>query len=266
MKTKSLVTGALVLSALAPAASAKIVAKAVPYQSGDLQCEGFMAYDDKFTGKRPAVMIAHQWLGLTAYEKTRAVQLASLGYVAFAVDLYGKGNAPKDTDEAGKMAGMLKNNRPLWRTRMNDSLKALQGQDNVDAAKIDAIGYCLGGGSVLELARSGADVKGVVSFHGTLDTPTPEDAKNIKGKVLVLHGASDPFSPLPTVVALSDEMTKAGKDFRIELYGGAVHSFTQPEAGNDPSKGAAYNAEADARSFQAMAQFLDETIGDAANR
>lgn len=241
-----------------------MITKTVPYKSGDVQCEGFLAYDDdntKFGAKRPAVLIAHQWLGLTSYEKTRAVQLASGGLVTFALDLYGKDNRPKNTEEAGKIAGSFKSNRPLWRQRANDALKVLQAQPNVDTTKIAAIGYCLGGGTALELARSGADVKGVVSFHGTLDTPTPEDAKNIKGKVLVLHGASDPLAPVSTVMGLSDEMTKAGVDFQIVLYGGAVHSFTQPSAGNDPSKGAAYNADADRRSFTAMQVFFDEIFG-----
>ena len=258
MKLRSLFLSAAALGALGSSASAKIVTKAVPYQSGGVRCEGYLAYDDAAPGKRPGVLIAHQWLGLTKYEKTRAVQLASLGYVAFALDLYGKDNRPKDTAEAGKLAGQFKANRTLWRGRASDGLATLRAQPNVDSANVAAIGYCLGGGTVLELARSGADVKGVVSFHGSLDTPTPEDAKNIKGKVLVLHGALDPFSPIPTVLALSDEMNKAKRDYQIVLYSGAVHSFTQPEAGNDPSKGAAYNAAADRRSFEAMLAFFDE--------
>ncbi len=253
--------GLCALISFASMASAKIVTKTVPYESGGVQCEGYMAYDDQVQGKRPAILIAHQWMGLTNYEKTRAVQLASGGFVTFALDLYGKDNRPKNMDEAKTQSTTLKENRTLWRTRANDALKTLQAQANVDTTKIAAIGYCQGGGTVLELARSGADVKGVISFHGTLDTPTPEDAKNIKGKVLVLHGASDPAAPMPTVLALSDEMTKAGVDYQIVLYGGAVHSFTQPDAGNDPSKGSAYNANADRRSFIAMQVFFDELFG-----
>jgi dienelactone hydrolase len=247
-----------VLGVLASTAHAKMITKSVDYQSGQVTCRGFLAYDDKFEGKRPGVLVAHQWLGLTSYEKIRAVQLASMGYVAFALDLYGKGNMPKDAAAAGPLAGTFKANRTLWRQRANDGLKTLQAQPNVDTANIAAIGYCLGGGTVLELARSGANVKGVVSFHGTLDTPTPQDAKNIKGRVLVLHGALDPYSPMPTVLALSDEMERAKVDYHINLYGGAVHSFTQRDAGNDPSKGAAYNAQADARSFEAMVAFFNE--------
>ncbi len=255
---RSLLSILAALALFASAAQAKMITKSLDYQSGQVACRGFLAYDDKFEGKRPGVLIAHQWLGLTNYEKTRAVQLASLGYVAFALDLYGKGNTPKDAAAAGPLAGSFKANRTLWRQRANDGLRALQAQPNVDTQNIAAIGYCLGGGTVLELARSGADVKGVVSFHGTLDTPTPQDAKNIKGKVLVLHGAIDPYSPMPTVLALSDEMEHAKVDYHIDLYGGAVHSFTQPDAGNDPSKGAAYNAQADARSFEAMIAFFNE--------
>ena len=258
MKFRSLCSSAIVLGALATSASAKIVTKTIPYQSGDVQCEGYIAYDDRFEGKRPGILVAHQWLGLTNYEKTRAVQLASLGFVAFALDLYGKTNRPADTAAAGKIAGTFKADRILWRKRASDGFQTLLAQPNVDATKVAAIGYCLGGGTVLELARSGADAKGVVSFHGSLDTPTPEDAKNIKGKVLVLHGAIDPLAPMPTVLALSDEMEKARRDYQIVLYSGAVHSFTQPEAGNDPSKGAAFNADADRRSFEAMLVFFDE--------
>lgn len=258
VKTHSTLPALALLGTLAGAAHAKVVTKSVTYRSAGVTCEGFLAYDDAQTGKRPGVLIAHQWLGLTNYEKARAVQLASLGYVAFALDLYGKGNLPKDAAAAGPLAGTFKANRTLWRQRANDGLKALEAQPQVDTSKIAAIGYCLGGGTVLELARSGAPVKGIVSFHGSLDTPTPEDARNIKGRVLILHGASDPYSPLPTVVGLSDEMTKAGVPFQIVLYSQTVHSFTQPDAGNDPSKGAAYNADSDQRSFAAMLRFFDE--------
>jgi len=258
VKTQSILPTLALAGALSSAAHAKVVTKPITYQSAGVSCEGFLAYDDAQMGKRPGVLIAHQWLGLTDYEKGRAVQLASLGYVAFALDLYGKGNLPKDTAAAGPLAGSFKANRALWRQRANDGLKALEAQPQVDTSKVAAIGYCLGGGTVLELARSGAPVKGVVTFHGSLDTPTPQDARNIKGRVLVLHGASDPYSPLPTVVGLSDEMTKAGVPFQIVLYSQTVHAFTEPDAGNDPSKGAAYNADSDKRSFAAMLAFFNE--------
>ena len=144
------------------------------------------------------------------------------------------------------------------RERADAGLKVLRAEANADPSRIAAIGYCFGGTTVLELARSGADLRGVVSFHGGLDTPNPEDAKNIKGKVLILHGADDPFAPKEQVLALEDEMRKAGVDYQVHLYGGAVHAFTVPEAGNDPSQGAAYNASADKRSWEAMKQFFNE--------
>jgi dienelactone hydrolase len=176
------------------------------------------------------------------------------------VDLYGKGVHPADAGEAGKLAGALKGNRPLLRDRMKAALDSLRASALVDSRRIAAIGYCFGGTAVLELARSGAEVAGVVTFHGGLDTPTPEDARNIKGKILILHGADDPFSPLSTVMDLNKEMKDAGADYQIVLYSHAVHSFTNPAAGNDNSKGAAYNQNADRRSWQAMKAFLAEVF------
>ncbi len=171
---------------------AEIKTKAVEYKDGDTTLEGWMAFDDSIQGKRPGVLIVHQWKGLTDYEKKRAEMLAKLGYNVFAVDIYGKGVRPKSPQEAGPLAGKYKSDRPLLRRRVNAGLAVLQKDERTDTKHIAAIGYCFGGTTVLELARSGADVAGVVSFHGGLSTPTPEDAKNIKGKVLALHGADDP--------------------------------------------------------------------------
>ena len=217
-----------------------------------------MAYDDAFKGKRPGVLVAHQWMGLGEYEESRARMLAGMGYVAFALDIYGKGVRPKSRDEAGKMSGMYKNNRPLWRNRARAAVITLRKQPKVDVSRLAIIGYCFGGGTALELARSGADVDGFVSFHGSLDTPTPADAKNIKGKVLVLHGADDPYAPLKQVLALMDEMKAANVNYEVDLYGDTVHSFTERDAGNDNSTGAAYNAQADARSWTRMKSFFSE--------
>lgn len=239
-------------------AHAKVITKTVDYQQGGDTLQGYLAYDDKFVGKRPGVLVAHQWMGLGDYEKKRARMLAEMGYVAFALDIYGKGVRPKSRDEAGKMAGTYKNNRPLWRNRARAAVITLRRQPNVDVKRLAIIGYCFGGGTALELARSGADVKGFVSFHGSLDTPTPADAKNIKGKVLVLHGADDPFAPMKQVVELRDELSAAKVNYEIDLYGGAVHSFTEKAAGNDPASGAAYNAQADARSWKRMKAFFGE--------
>jgi dienelactone hydrolase len=254
---RSIMVFALALS-VAGAASAEIRTKVVEYKQGDATLEGFVAWDDAHAGKRPGVLVVHQWMGLTDYEKVRAQQLAELGYVAFAADVYGKGVRPKNTGEAGTLAGKYKSDRILLRARVGAGLDALRANDMVDPKRVAAIGYCFGGTAALELARSGADLAAVVTFHGGLDAPDPNDGKAIKAKVLVLHGADDPFNPAKDVAAFQQEMRSGGVDWQMVYYGGAVHSFTQKGAGNDPSTGAAYNERADHRSFLAMRDFLAE--------
>ncbi|MDB6123228.1 MAG: Dienelactone hydrolase [Pedosphaera sp.] len=239
-------------------ARAQIHTEAVEYKDGDTVLEGFSAYDESIQGKRPAVLIVHQWKGLTDYEKKRAEMLAKLGYNVFALDIYGKGVRPQDPKEAGAQAGKYKGNRELLRQRANAGLAVLKNHKLTDTKKVAAIGYCFGGTTVIELARSGADIKGVVSFHGGLDSPKPEDGKNIKARVLALHGADDPNVPAKDVAAFEDEMRNAKVDWELVKYGGAVHSFTDWNAGNDNSKGAAYNEKADKRSWEDMKQFFGE--------
>jgi dienelactone hydrolase len=231
----------------------------VEYKQGDTTLEGFLAYDDSLTGKRPGVLVVHQWLGLTDYEKHRAEMLAQLGYVAFCADIYGEDNRPKDVGEAGALAGKFKSDRALLRARVNAGLDALRQQPLVDQKNIAAIGYCFGGTTVIELARSGADIAGVVSFHGGLDSPTPADGKNIKCKVLALAGADDPFQKPDDLTAFEEEMRDAKVDWQITFYGGAVHAFTQPNPGF-VNAGAKYNEKADKRSWQAMKDFFAETF------
>ena len=217
-----------------------------------------MVHDNALTGSRPGVLLVHQWKGLGPYETRRAEMLAKLGFTVFAVDIYGKGVRADNPKDAAELAGKYKGDRALLRARVNAGLEVLKKSPLADPKRIGAIGYCFGGTTVLELARSGADVLGVVSFHGGLSTPSPEDAKKIKCKVLALHGADDPFVPAAEVAAFQDEMRKAGVDWHFVAYGGAVHSFTDSGAGKDNSKGAAYNEKADHRSWEAMNFFFDE--------
>jgi dienelactone hydrolase len=239
-------------------ARAEIVTKTIEYKQGDTTLEGYVAYDNAAKGSRPGVLIVHQWKGLGPYEKMRAEMLAKMGYVAFACDIYGKGIRPASMQEAGAQAGKYKSDRALLRQRVQAGLDTLLKQEGVDKRRVAAIGYCFGGTTALELARSGADIAGVVSFHGGLSTPTPEDAKNIKAKVLACHGADDPNVPPAEVAAFEKEMRDAKADWQLIAYGNAVHSFTDKSAGNDNSKGAAYNENADHRSWQAMKDMFAE--------
>lgn len=235
---------------------------AIEYAAGETKLEGYLAYPDgPSTTKRPGVVVFHDWMGLGPNPKMRADMLAKLGYVALAADLYGKGVRPANAGEAGKLAGQYKEDRATLRARARAALDQLVASGKVDPAKVAAIGYCFGGTAALELARSGAPLAATVSFHGGLSTPHPEDAKNIKGRVLVLHGADDPFVKPEEVAGFETEMRTAKIDWQLVAYGGAVHAFTVEAAGNDPSKGAAYDAKADHRSWEAMRGFFGEVFG-----
>ena len=256
----SLIRLLVAMTLLTTTARAEIVTRTVEYRAGDAVLEGLVSYDTAGPARKPGVLVIHDWMGVGPYVRSRAEQLAALGYVAFAADVYGKGVRPTNAKEAAQQAGRFKADRPLFRARVAAALAELRRQPNVLASKVAAIGYCFGGGGALELARSGADVAGVVTFHGSLDTPTPADARNIKAKVLVLHGADDPFVPPAQVQAFEEEMRAGGVDWQLVKYSGAVHSFTIPGAGNDNSKGAAYNATADRRSWEAMKVFFAEVL------
>ncbi len=249
---------AALLLLLAADARAALKTQAIEYRHGGTVLEGYLAYDDAVAGKRPGVVVVHEWMGLNEYAKRRAEQIAGLGCVALAIDMYGKGVRAKDAKEAAALAGKYRGDRELMRARAAAGLDVLRNNALVDPKRIAAIGYCFGGTTVLELARSGAPLAGVVSFHGGLDTPTPGDARNIKGKVLALHGADDPFAPAAQRAAFEDEMRKGGVDWELVVYGGAVHGFTNPDNGTDPSKGLAYNENADRRSWEAMKAFFTE--------
>jgi dienelactone hydrolase len=239
------------------AASVATKSETIEYTDGTTTFEGYLAYPEG-SAKRPGIVVFHDWMGLGPNPKKRADELAKLGYVALAADLYGKGIRPKNPAEAMKLVGQYKGDRPAMRTRAKAALDKLVATGKVDAAKTASIGYCFGGTAALELARSGAPLAGTVSFHGGLDTPNPADGKNVKGRVLVLHGADDPHVLPAEVAAFEDEMRQAHVDWQLVAYGNAVHAFTIEEAGTDNSKGAAYNKDADRRSWIAMRDFFGE--------
>lgn len=239
---------------------AKVKTETVEYKDGDVTLKGFLAYNTNTTSKSPAVLIVHEWWGLNEYPKMRAEQLAGLGYVAFAVDMYGNGETTTSPEEAGKLAGSIKGDIPKLRRRINLALDWLKQNKHVNPLKIVAIGYCFGGTVALELARSGANVKGVVIFHGGLSTPNPNDTKDIKAKILVCTGGDDKFVPESDRAAFQKEMDNAKVDWQMNIYSGAVHAFTNPKAGNNPASGMAYNENADKRSFEAMKQFFHEVL------
>jgi dienelactone hydrolase len=241
-------------------ALAKIKTESIEYKQGDQTLVGYLAYDTALKGARPGVLPVHAWMGLDDYTKRRARELAQLGYVAFAADIYGKGNLPKTADEAAKISGQYRSgDRKLLRERAEAGLAELEKNKSVDKSHLFAIGYCFGGTAVMELAMTGAPLKAMVTFHGGMDfSKTIADVKNIKAHILILHGALDPYSPLDQVMTLEKAMNDAKIDYQIVLYSGAVHAFTDPSAGNDPSRGAAYNPIADHRSFLAMKDFFAE--------
>src|SRR5688572_23217565 len=246
------------LAATMPARAA-IRNEIIEYRHGDTTMEGVLVFDDAGASPKPAVLVVHEWWGLNDYARYRARQLAEMGYVAFAVDMYGKGVRAQNLEECQKLSGALKADRPTMRARINAALDTLRSRKEVDPKKIAAIGYCFGGTCALELARSGADVAGIVAFHAGLSTPMPA-AENVKPKVLVCHGADDPFVPDKELVDFVGEMKAARANYQVNVYGGAVHTFTNPAAGNDPSKGSAYNEQADRRSWQDMKDFFAEVF------
>lgn len=256
---KHFLTALCLMGALLTTAFAETKTETYLYKSGDAEMEGYIAWDDAIEGKRPVVLVVHDWTGLNEQAQDRARRLAELGYVGFAVDVYGKGIRASNPTEARELATKYRSgDRANLRERMNDALAAISKHELVDSERVGAIGFCFGGTAVLELARSGADVDGVVSFHGGLSTPKPEDAAQIKGKVLVLHGADDPGVNDEEVAGFMKEMRDAKVDWQLYSFGGAVHSFTNPKAGNDPSRGNAYDEKTDLRATEAMRDFFAE--------
>jgi dienelactone hydrolase len=262
MKVTAFACALLVLAIVT--ARAEVKTETVEYKDGDATLKGFLAYDTAAVqGKRPGVLVVPEWWGVNDYAKSRAEQLAKLGYVAFVADIYGDGFITTDVKVAGERAGQAKEKGWL-RSRGKLALEQLRKQPLVDSEKIAAIGYCFGGTTVLELARAGEDLKGVVSFHGALDTKQPAKAGDVKPKILVLHGAADPLVPPDQVKAFEQEMNQARADYEIIPFEGAKHSFTNPDADKVGMPAVAYNKAADEKSWRDMQAFIHEVFGTAA--
>ncbi len=259
MKLKNLL---IVLAfSMASNANAEIISNEIDYQQGDTTMKGMIAYDDSLEGKRPGVLIVHEWWGHNKHARDKARKLASEGYVAFAVDMYGEGKTADHPDDAGKFSSAVAKNMPLAKARFEAAMQTLKNQDNVEADKLAAMGYCFGGGVVLNMARMGVDLKGVSSFHGSLATENPAKKGDIKASVRVFNGAADPFVKAEQIEALKAEMDNAGVDFEFINYPGVKHSFTNPEADAKGKKfdlPLEYNADADNDSWQKNLEFFKD--------
>jgi dienelactone hydrolase len=237
-----------------------IQTRLIEYSLENVVLEGLLAWDDDVTGPRPAVAVSHTWAGRGAFEEGKAVELAKLGYVGFAIDMYGKGVLGGGPEENNALMTPLMQDRALLQRRITTAVSVLRDQPEVDAASVAAMGYCFGGLCVLDLARTGSDVKGVVSFHGLFDAPEHTDGAHITARVLCLHGYDDPMAQPQAMLALASELTAAGADWQVHAYGNTVHAFTNPGA-NSPDMGAMYSESADRRSRQALVNFLQEVFG-----
>lgn len=252
----------------APAVAAEQVTdpvgtQTIEYADGQTTLEGFIARPGKMAkdAKAPAVLIVHQWTGVSDHEREVAKKLAGMGYIAMAVDVYGKGVRPAFGDAASREASKYKGDRALFRQRLLAAVETIRQQPGVDTGKVAAIGYCFGGAGVLELARTGIDVRGVVSFHGGIDAPTPANGARIKAKVLILHGASDPFVKAEDIAAVHKELTDAKVDWQMVSYGNQVHSFTDKGTEKYAMPDAVrYDAATSARAWEDMSDFLAEVF------
>jgi dienelactone hydrolase len=225
--------------------------------------KGYLAYNPKIKGKRPGVLVVHEWWGLSDYMKQRTRMLASLGYTAMAVDMYGNGKQVTHPEDAEKLSAELMNNFDTAKGRFLAGLNYLKKQKNIDTKNIAAVGYCFGGGTVLNMARQGVDLKGVVSFHGGLMPVKPAKPGNIKARILVLNGADDKFVAKEQIESFRQEMKNARADYHVISYPGAMHGFTNPDSDKISKKfniSLGYNAEADQKSWMEMTKFLNENF------
>lgn len=240
-------------------AQAAIKGEPVEYMSNGTVHKGYLVYDDAITGKRPGVLVIHEWWGLNEHARNSARKLAEAGYVALALDMYGGGKVADHPDQAGKFSGEVRKNLALMKSRFDAGMKLLRKQSRVDAGRLAAIGYCFGGSVVLEMARAGEDLRGVASFHGGLATDNPARDGKVKARVLVMNGAEDPVVPAEQIAAFKKEMESAKVDYKFVNYPGAKHAFTNPNADANATKfkmPLAYNAKADQESWSELQSFL----------
>jgi dienelactone hydrolase len=233
----------------------------IEYHDGTTLLEGHYAYNDSIPGKKPAVLVCHDWSGRNDFADDKAKKLAELGYIGFALDMYGKDKTGNTKEEKIALMQPLMQDRSKLLQRITAAFTTVKKLDQVDTANIAAIGFCFGGLCVLDLARGGAALKGVVSFHGLLQAPENAAHHAIQAKILALHGYADPMVTPEHVMAFADEMTAAKVDWQLDIYGNVKHAFTNPQA-NDDAFGTVYNKKADARSWLAMREFLKEVFGN----
>lgn len=258
-----LATGALLALSAALAGAAAIKEEPVTYKEGDTTLKGFVVYDDAVKGRRPGIVVVHEWWGITKHTRDEARKFAEQGYTAFVADMYGEGkSADHPNDASGMMKGLM-GNPATMQARFNAALAELRKHPTVDAARIGAVGYCMGGAVALNMARVGADLAGVVAFHASLGTATPAAPGKVKAKVLVLNGADDPFIKPEQIEAFRKEMEAAKVDYRFINYPGAVHAFTNPEATEKGKKfnlPLAYHPEVDRQAKAEAAKFFEAVL------
>lgn len=259
MKSITVIIFTLCFSSLA---WAEVQFKEVIYQDGDQKLKGYLAWDDAKKGKRPGVMVVHEWWGLNDYAKTRAKMLAEEGYVAFAADMYGPDKVTTHADDASGWMKQITSNQAAWQKRALLGLDELKKSKYVDSSKLASIGYCFGGATVMQMAYAGADLRGVVSFHGSLPPASPEQADMIKSRVLVSHGDIDPFIPVERITKFKKALNDANVDWEMDVYGGAKHGFTNPGADKVGMDALAYDEKADRRSWAKMKVFFGEIFAE----
>lgn len=261
MRPGPAVVMAVVLVCQVSAALAAVQTKEVEYRQGETTLQGLLAWDDAAKGRRPGVVVVHEWWGHNEHTRQQARRLAEAGYVGFALDLYGKGKVTTHPKDAEAFMTEAARDPATLAARFNAALELLKRDPHVDPQKIGAIGYCFGGGVVLDQARSGADLDAVASFHGMLGTRTAARKGAVKARILVLTGGDDPMAPPQQVEAFKSEMTAAGAKFEVVSYPGARHGFTNPQAGKAGMEALAYNAEADKKSWAALLAMLKQVFG-----